>query len=409
MNERLIDTYVSCVQDLWPDDPGPRLRRGRGSGRSRSTDDLELLVLPNAQSPRILVPAGNPVAASRAMLRFSAALSAADTVKRLGVSALLRGRTYAPFQDRISVEERAGSLKNYLGDVFGEPVDLSIGLGTARANRKPVLQVFDARGRSLAFVKMGVTPVTEELVQAEAAGLRRLGEAEVPPLFEVPRLLHLGRWEGRSVVAMTSVQTSFRQRPSRQYAVPVEEMTLLHGAFAESPRPLRELPLWKSMLETQSALRTAVSRERLGEALDVLRETDAERPVPVGAWHGDWTPWNMSRRRGRLQLWDWERFETGVPLGLDRCHYGVNAVCRRDGVSLASVMRGLELAGIGNDRSSENHAVGATYLAVIASRYLAGAELELGDAIAAGITDRSQIMLNALRAWLGLPASARHG
>ncbi len=61
----------------------------------------------------------------------------------------------------------------------------------------------------------------------------------------------------------------------------------------------------------------------------------------------------MSRRHGRLQLWDWERFETGVPLGLDRCHYGVNAVCRRDGVGLASVMRGLELAGIANDRSSE--------------------------------------------------------
>jgi hypothetical protein len=117
----------------------------------------------------------------------------------------------------------------------------------------------------------------------------------------------------------------------------------------------------------------------------------------------------MSRRHGRLQLWDWERFETGVPLGLDRCHYGVNAVCRRDGVSLASVMRGLELAGIGNDRSSENHAIGATYLAVIASRYLAGAELELGDEIAAGISDRSQVMLNALRAWLGLHVSARHG
>ena len=366
-------------------------------------------MLPNAQSPRILVPAGNPVAASRAMLRFSSALSGGDTIKRLGVSGLLRGRAYAPFPDRITVEERAGSLRDYLGDVFGEPVDFSIGLGTARANRKPVLQVFDARGRSLAFVKMGVTPVTEGLVQAEAAGLRRLGEADLPPLFEVPRLLHLGRWEGRSVVAMSSVQTSFRQRPSRQYSVPVEEMSLLHGAFAESARPLRELPLWQTMLDWQSGLKTVAARERLGEALEILRDTDVDRPLPVGAWHGDWTPWNMSRRRGRLQLWDWERFETGVPLGLDRCHYAVNAVCRRDGLGLASVMRGLELAGITNDRSTQSHAVGATYLAVISCRYLAGAELELGDAIAAGISDRSQVMLDALRSWLGLPATVRHG
>jgi hypothetical protein len=343
------------------------------------------------------------------MMRFSASLSTRDTIKRLGVSALLRGRALAPFPDRITVEDRAGSLRDHLGDVFGEPVDLSIGLGTARANRKPVLQVFDARGRSLAFVKIGVTPVTEELVQAEAAGLRRLGEAELPPLFEVPRLLHHGRWEGRSVVAMTSVQTSFRQRPSRQYSVPVEEMALLHGAFAEGTRPLGELPLWQSMLEAQSGLRSAGPRERLGEALELLRDTAADRPQPVGAWHGDWTPWNMSRRRGRLQLWDWERFETGVPLGLDRCHYAINAVCRRDGVTLASVMRGLELAGIDNDPTTQDHAVGATYLAVIACRYLAGAELELGDAIADAITDRSQVMLDSLRSWLGLPTTVRHG
>ncbi len=46
---------------------------------------------------------------------------------------------------------------------------------------------------------------------------------------------------------------------------------------------------------------------------------------------------------------------------------------------------------------------------MIASRYLAGAELELGDAIAAGINDRSQVMLDALRSWLGLPATVRHG
>ncbi len=182
-------------------------------------------------------------------------------------------------------------MRSHLGDVFGEPVDLSIGLGTARANRKPVLQVFDARGRSLAFVKIGVTPVTEELVQAEAAGLRRLGEAELPQLFEVPRLLHLGRWEGRSVVAMTSLQTSFRQRPSRQYAVPVEAMSLLHGAFAESPRPLRELPLWQHMLEAQSALRSAVRASGWGRP-----STSSATPTQTGPLRSG--PGTATGRRG---------------------------------------------------------------------------------------------------------------
>jgi hypothetical protein len=366
---------------------------------------LELLVLPNSRSPRILVPAHNPAAASRAMLRFSAALSVRETVKRLAVSALLRAHVHVAFPDRIAVEESRDSLRHYLGEVFGETVDFSLGLGTARANRKPVLQVFDTRGRNVAFVKVGGTAVTEALVRAEAAALQQLGESDVPQLLEVPRLLHLGRWEGASVVAMTSLQTSFWQRPSRQFSVPRTAMSLLHGAFAEGSRPLVEMPLWHSIAEAQSSLRPSEARERLGAALDLLRVTAADRPLAMGAWHGDWTPWNMSRRGGGLQLWDWERFETGAPSGLDRCHYAVNAVCRRDGVSIDSVRRGLNLAGLKDDQHADARLVETAYLAAITSRYLVGADSELGDVIA----DRSLVMLEALCDWVGLPGGAVRG
>ncbi len=399
----MIDTYVSSAHELWPGEPEPRLHRSRGSGHVPGRAEVELLVLPNARAPRLLVPAHSPAAASRAMLRFSAALSGRDTVKRLGVSALLRARANAAFPDRITVVEGPESLSHYLAGVFGERVHVSLGLGTARANRKPVLQVFDARGRNLAFVKVGGTALTDTLVGAEAAALQRLGEAELPRLFEVPRLLHVGTWNGAAVVAMTTLETSFRQRPSRQFSVPVEAMSLLHRAFGDGARPLAKMPLWDSMLERQASLGPSVARERLAEALETLRDTDA-RPLAMGAWHGDWTPWNMSRR-GRLQLWDWERFETGVPPGLDRCHYAVNAVCRRDGVDLASVLRGMDLAGIRNDRSTDAHVLGAAYLATITCRYLVGAEGELGGAIA----DRSLVMLDALCSWLGLPTGQRHG
>ena len=44
-------------------------------------------------------------------------------------------------------------------------------------------------------------------------------------------------------------------------------------------------------------------------------------PVRHGSWHGDWTPWNMSRTGTRVLLWDWEHFAHGVPLGFDALHY----------------------------------------------------------------------------------------
>ena len=110
-------------------------------------------------------------------------------------------------------------------------------------------------------------------------------------------------------------------------------MAAFHRAFAEPAAPLTQT----------AAVASSWSRRRPSLQPSGGRASGSARrwtgsvapppngPLPLGAWHGDWTPWNMSRRRGRLQLWDWERFETGVPLGLDRCHYGVNAVVRRDG------------------------------------------------------------------------------
>jgi hypothetical protein len=363
-----------------------------------------MAVLPHAGAPRLLVPVGNPTAAARAMLRFSAALSTPDTVKRLGVSGLLWARAGAAFPDRITVSERAGSLRGYLGDVFGEPVDFSLGLGTARANRKPVLQVFDARGRSIAFVKIGGAEVSEALVRTEAGSLLRLAEADLPRELEVPRLLHLGAWEGVTVIVMTALETSFLQRPRRQFDVPVNEMRRFHAAFGEGLRPLTESALWDQMVTTQESLASSRVRERLSEALEHLGRVAEDRPLPLGAWHGDWTPWNMSRRRGRLQLWDWERFETGVPLGLDRCHYGVNVITHRDGFNIDTVMRGLELAAVSVDAPGEDHVAAAAYLAAITCRYLLGAESDLGETIA----DRSRVMLETLCQWLGLPSKVTH-
>ena len=364
-----------------------------------------MAVLPHAGAPRLLVPVGNPAAAARAMLRFSAALSAPDTVKRLGVSGLLRARAGAAFPDRITVSERAGSLRGYLGDVFGEPVDFSIGLGTARANRKPVLQVFDARGRSIAFVKIGGAEVTEALVRAEAASLLRLAETELPRELEVPQLLHLGIWEEATVIVMTALETSFLQRPRRQFDVPVNEMRRFHAAFGEGFRPLTESPMWDQMVTAQESLVSSRVGERLSEALDHLRRAAEDRPLPLGAWHGDWTPWNMSRRRGRLQLWDWERFDTSVPLDLDRCHYGVNAITHRDGLDTDAVLRGLELAGVSVDARGESRLVAAAYLAAITCRYLLGAMSDHGETIEA----RSRVMLETLCRWLGLPSQVRPG
>jgi len=141
------------------------------------------------------------------------------------------------------------------------------------------------------------------------------------------------------------------------------------------------MPFRKSMTVAVESLPSSPAQDRLGVALQRLDALAGDLELIPGAWHGDWTPWNMARRRGRLQLWDWERFELGVPGGLDRCHYGVNAVCRRDGVSPGSVLAGLRLAEVDPHASTpEGRPLAAAYLAAVTCRYLVGAELEPGGA-----------------------------
>lgn len=386
---RDLDAYLGEVQRFWPESDAPRLQRGRGQDRSC----YAFLVVPSPSRPRLLLPAGNAAAAARAMLRFSSALSPRDTATRLAVSMALRAHVRPALPHRILVPDHGDSLRAHLSDRLGEPVDFSLGLGTVRVNRKPVLQVFDRRGRVLAFAKVGTSDVSRGDVGGEVAALRRLGAADLPARLEVPRLLDESTWRGLLVAVMTPLHTTLWQRPARLWELPLALMTGFAESFGEGERPLDELPLWEWLTRTPSRLPREA--DRFAAALDQL-QTRATGPLPSGAWHGDWTPWNQSRGRGRLQLWDWERFETGVPVGLDRCHYGVQAVTRRDGMRVRPVLDGLRHAGL-DAADRVDRLLGGVYLATIAARYLRSAAA--GDE-GAVVAPSGLVMLDALTVWL---------
>ena len=131
--------------------------------------------------------------------------------------------------------------------------------------------------------------------------------------------------------------------------------------------------------------------------IDRLCATAGDLEWRTGSWHGDWTPWNMARSGQRVLLWDWERFETDVPIGLDRCHYLVNAITRRRGTSDETIRAGLAAAGATPDTpGSPSHALGALYLLAVAGRYLPLAEGPRGSDIA----PRGDQVLETLSSWL---------
>ncbi|MEV4175606.1 hypothetical protein [Nonomuraea sp. NPDC049709] len=172
-----------------------------------------------------------------------------------------------------------GSIAAHLSEIFHRPVETVLHVRPAlRANRKPILEA-RADGRRLAFVKIGDSARARELITTEAAALRRLAGLPLSTIA-TPSVLHHGDWRGLSVLAL-------------------------------SPLPVR---------------RGRVPEPLLLAAVKEIAGTGGARP----AWHGDLAPWNICRSRdGRLLVWDWERYEVGVPYGFDAVHHFFQRALRR--------------------------------------------------------------------------------
>jgi hypothetical protein len=385
------DALVETVQSLWPEATATASR----SGGER--DSLaELAVVPHLRAPRLLVPAHDARAAARALWRFNAATSVRETWGRTALAAAVRVAGLAPFRDRIRLHGRAdGSLAEHLSELFGETVTFSLGIGTARVNRKPVLQLFGEHGRSVGFAKIGNSTQARIDVRAEAESLATLAGRSWRTM-STPELLHHGTWAGMEVLVMSTLPTSPWHRPDHQWRLPHASMAELAEAFAEEPRTLAALPWFERQRAIAGGLADPHLAEQYAAAVDAVLDRAGDRVWEVGAWHGDWTPWNMARHAHRVQLWDWERFEPGVPRGLDPFHYCVNAVTRRDGTSPATIIRGLELAGAARpERDTRTHHLAGLYLLAAAGRYLPLTAAEAGHHIA----DRARCTLDALHEW----------
>ncbi|HEY5032196.1 MAG TPA: hypothetical protein VIJ54_06960, partial [Actinomycetes bacterium] len=82
---------------------------------------------------------------------------------------------------------------------------------------------------------------------------------------------------------------------------------------------LADLPWWERTHDVVRRLPVAGPAAELASAGDLLTAF-ASRRLPAGAWHGDWNPGNCAVVRDRVLVWDWERYETGVPAGFDALH-----------------------------------------------------------------------------------------
>lgn len=306
-------------------------------------------------------------------------------------------------RDRLLVHVPAGAetIESHLAAALGHRVMVSMRLGAPRANRKPVLQLLTPAGRTAGFAKIGVNPLTADLIRAEHEALARLNAAGLGCL-QVPKVLHRSHWQGLEVLVLSPLPVWRGREPLRpgQLAAAMAEL----AAVAQIRHaPLISSEYWQRLVARLERADDGGERTALRVALGQLANRAGSSQLGFGGCHGDWTPWNMASTRSGLLVWDWERFTVGTPVGFDALHYWLQARAVADGqdprqAAAECVAHAPELLEPFGVLPSQAHLTALVYLADLSVRYLADRQEQTGARLGAP----GRWLIPALQAGIGL-------
>jgi hypothetical protein len=271
---------------------------------------------------------------------------------------------------RLRVTADPAGIEHHLEAVLGRRVRFGVLLGPPRANIKPVLQVFSPEGTVLAFAKVATSAVTVPLLRAEAAALERMTRHPVAGVV-TPTLLDLGTWHDQLVLvqrALPSAQSG--RQPTVLPTAALAGITVTGGLRRTT---LRGSAFWGRISDVGPTTWHGADVSALTRLRDAV---DPGTEIVIGAWHGDFGPWNAAWGAQALEVWDWERFEDDVPAGLDAAHWRAQHDVGSDPATAWQAMRRdvdevLDaVPEVVNDADRTDSAlVGACYVLAIWSRY----------------------------------------
>ena len=362
---------------LWP---APCLAISARESRSTKASRHRYLVLPNAEAPRRLVPLGSRRAAAAAVWHGGGDTSLRTRTTTVLLSgALATGLAQRGLRDRWVVDgaaagvSAAGSIEDYLAQVLSRPVLLSLRLGPPRANLKPVIEVLDRSGASLAYAKVGINPLTNELVTGEHEVLQLLARHPMRHVVS-PAARHLGHWGGCAVLVLSSLPLRTARRTPAP-ALVTQAMVEVAGVGGTRELAVADAPFAARLQGRLDGRATTWDSDAQRVLHDLVGAASAQT-CTLGRWHGDWHPGNMSSAGdGRLLLWDWERSCDGVPVGWDALHLQLQGTLQRhtpfpQAVSALRTAAPTLLAPFGVSAGAADGVV-RLYLAELLSRYTA--------------------------------------
>lgn len=369
-------TWLTDV--LWLDAETPRwFERRAGAERFVATPDVG--------SAKQLLP-WRPASAIAATRRVSD--DRAPAIQWRDGAAVAGLLVVSPFSRRRRLRvQGSNSLVAHVSDALGVTRAAGVVMcGPPRANQKPVIQLHDRRGRTIAFVKVAWNDLTRALLAAEHESLAALATNDDLP-FTIPPVLAAGTFGTSTWLAIGPAGVDRRERPD------LDAVDRLAGAIEHTA------PTWEGATADASfvAELTAESSELdVGRrAVENLTEREADRPLVLAASHGDFVPWNTLSGQPRPAVWDWERYSRAAPTGTDRIHYRFQIGVQRERRSVIDTLASIggELDSVLPDvRADRRHAHLDWYITSLLCRYERDAEEQPTPRLRSRIADLTTVL-----------------
>ena len=317
-----------------------------------------MLARPDALEPSLLIPLGTRSATEAALrrghddrdVRTRLITSAGRTLGRMGMLPRVTGQRLAFPMTRV--------LKD-LQEVIGDPsLQISIGAGPPRRNRKPVIMMIRGNGEIAGFAKVGWSPFTVDLVSNEFE-LLGLVDGELPHPILTPAPLRLLKSPGRVVAVTSAMRSHDWSRPRPLLPEMIDEIGRSVGhrhARVADLTWLTNPTLGDRNDEKSTHLRAAIAK---------VSERFGSNPIEVGLWHGDLNHWNLISSGKGISVIDWEFAGLDRPIGQDRRHLRFEKIRRNVSTSPEAAVSSFVDAEL---RGSSTTVELALYLADIAIR-----------------------------------------
>jgi len=385
---------------MWPPDAEPRFGPADGITAGRR-EVCRYRVRPDLGRATIFLPSGRAgavtlrrLAAQNSQLARLARLAAIPAA-RVGALMHLSGATVSLTVS--SSADPATSLVAELGRRLGTELAAVVYLGPPRPNRKPVLQLVDRRGRAVAWAKLAPNELTRRLVGTEADALELIASSGRTTVLRAARFLDRFEWPGAEVLV-------FDPLPPAWIRARGGEEQLVDAALVDIARLIE--PTTSSIGESQWSSSLTDRLEGAGadgvvasfEQLAAVRTEE----LSFGCWHGDFTSWNHDVRGDRVNVWDWERFDRSVPLGLDLVHLVFQEHLQHQGASITDSASATDTSGLrarlrrlGVTPGTEDLVV-SCYLFELAARYGEDRSMAVGTRYEAWCEELEEVLAERL-------------